>query len=79
MTEEEKDHLVNTVKKDFSSRRMKLVDIRREAGLSHVGDGTVFRALVSRGIHAYHEEFKPILGPEHRLNRLVSFYSVFIS
>jgi len=79
LTEEEKDHLVNTVKKDFSSRRMKLVDIRREAGLSHVGDGTVFRALVSRGIHAYHEEFKPILGPEHRLNRLVSFYSGFIS
>ena len=78
LTEEQKDHLVNTVKRDFSSHRMKLVDIRREAGLSHVGDGTVFRALVSQGIHAYHEEFKPILGPEHRLKQLVSFYSALI-
>ena len=71
-TEEDKDCLVETVKLNFASRRMKLIDIQPEAGLSHVGDGTVFCALASRGIHAYHEEFKPILGPEHRLNRLVS-------
>ncbi|RPB01382.1 hypothetical protein L873DRAFT_680087 [Choiromyces venosus 120613-1] len=49
---------------------MKLIDLRREAGLSHVYNGIVHRALVSRGLHLYHEEFKPILGPEHKLNRL---------
>ena len=68
LTEVDKDRLVETVKRNFASRRMKLVDIRREAGLSHVGDGTVFRALAARGIHAYQEEFKPILGPEYKLN-----------
>jgi len=72
LTEDEKDRLITTVKRDFTTRRMKLVDLRRVAGLSHVGDGTVHRALVSRGLHAYREEFKPILGPEHKLNRLVS-------
>jgi len=79
LSEEDKDRLVETVKKNFASRRMKLVDIRREAELSHVGDGTVFRALAARGIHAYHEEFKPILGPEHRQNRLVSLNFFFYS
>ena len=77
LTEEDKDRLVETVKRNFASCRMKLLDIRRQAGLSHVGDGTVFRALTSRGIHAYHEEFKPILGPEHKLNRLVSLILFF--
>lgn len=72
LTEDEKDRLITTVKRDFTTRRMKLVDLRRVAGLSHVGDGTVHRALVSRGLHAYREEFKPILGLEHKLNRLVS-------
>ena len=47
LTEEDKDRLVEPVKWNFASPRIKLVDIRREAGLSHVGDGTVFRALAA--------------------------------
>ncbi|KAA8892672.1 hypothetical protein FN846DRAFT_915040 [Sphaerosporella brunnea] len=44
-TEAEKDRLVATVKRDFKARQMRLVDLRQEAGLSHVSDTTVFRAL----------------------------------
>ena len=47
LTEEDKDRLMETVKRNFPSRRMKLVDIRREAGLSHMENGTAFRALAS--------------------------------
>ncbi|PUU80427.1 hypothetical protein B9Z19DRAFT_1123611 [Tuber borchii] len=72
LTAEDKDCLVETVKKIFSSGQMKLVDIRREAGLSHEGDGTGFRTLASQGIHVYHEEFKPILGPDSKLNRTIA-------
>jgi len=78
LTEAEKDCLIATVKRDFTTRQMKLVDLRREAGLSHVGDGTVHRALVSRSLHAYREEFKPILGPEYKLNRLVSILTLLL-
>jgi len=53
------------------------MDIWCEAGLSHVGDRTVFPALAPRGIHAYHEEFKPILRLEQRLNQFVT-YLVFL-
>jgi len=44
---------------------MKLIDIRREAGLSHVSDSTVMRALHEQGIKAYREEFKFILKDEN--------------
>jgi len=33
LTEAEKDHLVATVKRDFETRRMSLVDLQCEAGL----------------------------------------------
>jgi len=44
---------------------MELIDIRREAGLSHVSDSTVMRALHEQGIKAYREEFKFILKDEN--------------
>ena len=46
LSTEEKDQLVAIVKRDFKTRRMRLVDIRREAGLSHVSDSTVYQALL---------------------------------
>ena len=70
LTEVEKDHLVHTVKRNFTTRRMTLVDIRRESGLSHVSDSTVWKALNQRGIKAYREEFKFILKPENKVLRL---------
>jgi transposase len=71
LTEAEKDRLVATVKRDFKTRRMRLVDLRREAGLSHVSDTTVFRALQERELKAYREEFKFILSEENKKIRLV--------
>ena len=72
LTLEEKKHLVVTVKMSFTTRRMRLVDLRREASLSHVSDSTVFRALHEHGLKAYHEEFKFILSAENKAERLVS-------
>jgi len=71
MTEEDKNELVKFVKKDFTTRRMTLCDIRREAGLSHVSDSSVYRALQERGIGAYQEVFKFILNKENQKKRLV--------
>jgi transposase len=71
LTEAEKDRLVATVNRDFKTRRMRLVDIRREAGLSHVSDSTVFKALRERGLKACREEFKFILNAETKQIRLV--------
>ncbi|PUU80763.1 hypothetical protein B9Z19DRAFT_1123129 [Tuber borchii] len=41
----EKDALVAFIKREFTTRRMVLVDIRRESGLSHLSDTTVWKAL----------------------------------
>jgi transposase len=71
LTEEEKDRLVATVKRDFKTRRMRLVDLRREAGLSHVSDQTVLNALHERKLKAYREEFKFILTENNKKIRLV--------
>ena len=71
LSEAEKDHLVATVKRDFRTRRMFLVDLRREAGLSHVCNTTVWSALRERGIRAYREQFKFILTTENKKIRLV--------
>ena len=70
LTEVDKDHLVHTVKRNFTTRRMSLVDIRRESGLSHVSNSTVWKVLKQRGIKAYREEFKFILKPENKVIRL---------
>ncbi|RPB04331.1 hypothetical protein L873DRAFT_1840425 [Choiromyces venosus 120613-1] len=67
---EEKDALVEFIKQDFTTCRMRLVDIRRESGLSHVSDTTVWKALREQGIKAYREEFKFILKSENKLQRL---------
>ena len=72
LSAEDKDNLVKFVKTDFTTRRMTLGDIRREAGLSQVSDSTVYRALRERGIGAYQELFKFILNEESRKKRLVS-------
>jgi hypothetical protein len=60
-----KKQFVATVKTNFNTGRMKLVDLRREAGLSHFCDTTVYNALHQRGIKASSEEFKFILLPEN--------------
>ena len=72
LSEGDKDKLVKLVKKDFITRRMTLCDFRREAGLSHVSDTTVYRALKERGIGPYPEVFKFILSTENKEKRLVS-------
>lgn len=73
LSAEDKDKLVEFVKKDFESRRMTLHDLRREAGFLHISDSTIYRALSDRGIYAYHEEFKIILKEENKKKRLVSY------
>ena len=70
LTDTEIDYLVLTVKCDFRTRRMCLVDIRRESGLSHVSNSTIWKALPSRGIKAYKEKFKFILKSENKVVRL---------
>lgn len=71
LSKEDKDQLVLFVKRDFDTRRMKMIDIRREAGFLHVSQTTLLRALTERGIGAYQEEFKPILTLENKEKRLV--------
>jgi len=70
LTDEEINHVVLTVKHDFCTRRMCLVDIRREAGLSHISDSTIWKTRRSRGIRAYKELFKFILKSENKVIRL---------
>jgi len=71
LSKEDKDRLVLFVKRDFDTRRMKIIDIRCEAGFLHVGQRTLLRALKELGIGAYQEEFRPILTPENKEKRLV--------
>ncbi|KAG0125456.1 hypothetical protein HOY82DRAFT_616511 [Tuber indicum] len=66
----EKDILSSLVRRDFTTRRMKLVDLQQEAGLGHVCLTTVFNALAERGLGAYQEQFKYILNPISKLKRL---------
>ena len=67
----EKQRLAATVRRGYT-RRMKLVDLRREAGLGDVSDTTVLRALHEQGIKAYREEFKFILDEKNMQTRKVS-------
>lgn len=71
LSKEDKDRLIVFIKRDFNTRRMKMIDIQREAGFTHVGLTTLRRALAERGIRAYQEEFKPILTAENKEKRLV--------
>ncbi|KAF8252024.1 hypothetical protein K440DRAFT_636206 [Wilcoxina mikolae CBS 423.85] len=43
----------------------------RSAGLGHVSDTTVWKALHERGIKAYHEEFQSILSSENKAVRVL--------
>jgi len=72
LTDAEIDHLFLTVKRDFRTRRMCLVDMRRGARLSHVSDSTVWKTLRSRRIRAYNlkELFKFILKSKNQVIRL---------
>ena len=72
LTLNDKKHLLKTVKRSFSTRRMRVVDLRREASLSHVSDSTILRALHELGLKAYCEEFKFILTAENKAQRMVS-------
>jgi len=71
LSEAEKVHLAASVRRGYDTRRMKLVDIRREAGLNHVCDTTVLRALKEMGIKPYREEFEFILTQENMAIRKV--------
>ncbi|RPA99959.1 hypothetical protein L873DRAFT_1902515 [Choiromyces venosus 120613-1] len=70
LTDTEINHLVVTVKCDFHTQRMYIVDIRREAKLSHVSDSTIWKSLQSRGIRPYRGMFKFILKSENKVVRL---------
>ncbi|RPA97573.1 hypothetical protein L873DRAFT_1918826 [Choiromyces venosus 120613-1] len=70
LTDTEIDHLVVTVKCDFHTWQMCLVNIQREARLSHVSDSTIWKALRSRGIRPYREMFKFILKSKNKVVRL---------
>jgi hypothetical protein len=50
---------------------MRLVGIRRKAGLAHVSDSTVLKALHERKLKAYREEYKFIPSSENKRIRLV--------
>jgi hypothetical protein len=71
LTEAEKDHVVATVKRDFETPRMRLVDLRRQSGLTRVSDSTILKALHERKRKAYREDFKFIFSSENKQIRLV--------
>jgi len=58
LTEEEKDRLVATVKQEFETQRMSLVDLQCGAGLVHVCSQTVLTALNERSLNCYRELYK---------------------
>ena len=66
LNSEDKDRLIECVKKTFETRRMTIQDIQQKAGLTHVSDRTIYRSLLDRGIRACHEEFKIILKEENK-------------
>ena len=68
LTEDEKDHLVATVKRDFETRRMTLVELQCEAGLGHDFLQTILRDLNERGLKCYREEFEFILNADNKLD-----------
>ena len=72
LSEAEKDHLIATAQRDWGTRHMTLTEIQREAGLGHIGRGTIVRALQSRRIKAYVEECKFILNEDNKKRRMVS-------
>ena len=67
----EKKILVDTVRKGFCSRRMRIVDLQQEAGLGHVCRTTIFKALHENGLKAYREDFKFILSTDNKEIRQV--------
>jgi len=70
LTEDEKDHLVATVKRDFETRRMTPVELQCEAGLGHVCLQTILSALNERGLKCYREQYKFILNTDNKARRL---------
>jgi hypothetical protein len=73
-----KDRLVATVKRNITTWRMRIVDIKREAGLGHVSDSTILKVSNEWGIKPYWEEFKFILKPGNKVQRLVSEAKIHI-
>jgi hypothetical protein len=70
LSQADKDRLISVVKRNWETRHMSLVELQLEAGLSHVSPSTVLKALNERGIKSYREEWKFILKPEDKVNRL---------
>lgn len=71
----EKEYLVSVIKRNWGTRHMTLTELQLEAGLGHVSRGTIFQNLPSRGIKAYVEECKLILGEEGGQRRIVCYRS----
>ena len=67
----EKKTFVNMAKRDFQSRRMRIIDLQREAGVGRVSQTTALKALHENGIKAYREDFKFILSTENKTVRKV--------
>lgn len=65
LSTEEKHHLIS-VRRDWKSRHMTLVDLQLEANLGHVSRSTIYKTLRSFGYRAYVEEFKFILDEENK-------------
>lgn len=60
-----------TVKRDWATRHMSLIEIQEATGFNHVSLMAILNALHERGIKAYREEFKFILKPESKVQPLV--------
>jgi len=61
LTEADKDHLIDVVKRDKSTRRSSSEGLQKAAGLCHVSSQTVLNAPYECGIKYYKENMKPIL------------------
>lgn len=66
LTEDDKNHLIQTAKHDRKTRRMPLKELQLAANLSHVSKQTCLNALHERGLKAYKENLKPVLEEYHR-------------
>lgn len=73
LSEVEKKKLVDVARGDFKTRRMRLVDLQREAGLGQICRTTALKALHENGIKAYQEDFKFILTGENKEIRQVKY------
>ena len=70
LSDVEKDHIVNTVKRDRTTRRMDRATLLKEANIPHVSSATLLNVLHEKGLKSYSEEEKFTLKPEHMAARV---------